>query len=80
MQRVEALGVGLRADDEEDAIRQVHKILKDPVFSLNAQDFRRRFMALDGPANAALRIAKLSCPGAIRGGAVMDIAPSKTAR
>jgi UDP:flavonoid glycosyltransferase YjiC (YdhE family) len=80
MQRVEALGLGLRADRERDVIRQVFKILHDPEFARRAQDFGKKYMTLDGPANAARRIESVACPGASRFGTPPVSASPNTAR
>ena len=64
MQRVQALGLGVRADSKDDVIRQVQKILRDPEFALRAQDFSRKYLTLwDGAANAARWIETVACPG-----------------
>ena len=81
MQRVEALGVGLRADahDEEDVIRQVQKIVRDPEFALRAEDFSRKYLTLlDGAAHAARWIETVACPGALRRGALGIPSPTRS--
>ncbi|MGO8702438.1 MAG: nucleotide disphospho-sugar-binding domain-containing protein [Candidatus Brocadiia bacterium] len=70
MQRVQALGLGVRADSKDDVIRQVQKILRDPAFALRAQNFSKKNLTLwDGAANAARWIETVACPEALRRGA-----------
>jgi UDP:flavonoid glycosyltransferase YjiC (YdhE family) len=69
MQRVEALGLGLRANDEEDVIRQVRKIRADPAYSARAAKVAEELTKWNGPAKAAEWIEKVACDGAIQGGA-----------
>jgi UDP:flavonoid glycosyltransferase YjiC (YdhE family) len=67
MQRVQALGLGVRADSKDDVIRRLQKILRDQEFALRAQDFSRKYLTLwDGAANAARWIETAACSGAFR--------------
>jgi UDP:flavonoid glycosyltransferase YjiC (YdhE family) len=77
MQRVEALGVGLRADGAEGVVRQVHQILNDSEFTRRARNLGQEVLKWNGPANAARWVETLACGGAIRCGAPMPAAPSR---
>jgi UDP:flavonoid glycosyltransferase YjiC (YdhE family) len=72
MQRVEALGLGLRVDPSrllKELVPQVRKVLDGPGFAERASEWKGKYGDLNGAVRAAEWIQKVACPDAIRRGA-----------